>query len=52
MVLAPLALAVFADLRRRELGVDLIALLAMAGSLALGEDGAAEETLRQRTAQA
>jgi len=37
VVLAPLALAVFADLRRGELGVDLIALLAMAGSLALGE---------------
>jgi cation transport ATPase len=37
VVLAPLALTVLADLRRRELGVDLIALLAMAGSLALGE---------------
>lgn len=36
-VLVPLALAVAADLRRGKLGVDLIALLAMAGSLALGE---------------
>jgi heavy metal translocating P-type ATPase len=36
-VLAPLALAVAAALWRRELGVDLIALLAMAGSLALGQ---------------
>lgn len=37
VVLVPLARNVAADLRRRELGVDLIALLAMAGSLALGE---------------
>jgi heavy metal translocating P-type ATPase len=37
MVLLPLALAVVRDLRQGELGVDLIALLAMAGSLALGE---------------
>jgi cation transport ATPase len=37
VVLAPLALTVAADLRRGELGVDLIALLAMAGSLALGQ---------------
>ena len=37
VVLVPLALTVAADLRRRELGVDLIALLAMAGSLVLGE---------------
>ncbi len=37
VVLAPLALTVIADLRRGELGVDLIALLAMVGSLALGE---------------
>jgi heavy metal translocating P-type ATPase len=37
VVLVPLALTVLADLRRGELGVDLIALLAMAGSLALGE---------------
>jgi heavy metal translocating P-type ATPase len=37
VVLVPLALTVAADLRRRELGVDLIALLAMGGSLALGE---------------
>jgi heavy metal translocating P-type ATPase len=38
VALAPLALTVVADLRRGELGVDLIALLAMAGSLALGEN--------------
>ncbi|HEY7214025.1 MAG TPA: heavy metal translocating P-type ATPase, partial [Thermoanaerobaculia bacterium] len=37
VVLSPLAVAVAADLRRGELGVDLIALLAMVGSLALGE---------------
>jgi heavy metal translocating P-type ATPase len=37
LVLVPLAVSVIADLRRGELGVDLIALLAMAGSLALGE---------------
>jgi heavy metal translocating P-type ATPase len=36
-VLLPLALGVARDLRRGELGVDLIALLAMAGSLTLGE---------------
>ena len=36
-VLAPLALDVAADLRRGHLGVDLIALVAMAGSLALGQ---------------
>jgi heavy metal translocating P-type ATPase len=35
--LAPLALAVARDLRHGEPGVDLIALLAMAGSLALGQ---------------
>src|SRR6478735_8368824 len=37
VVLAPLAFTVALDLRRGELGVDLIALLAMAGSLALGQ---------------
>jgi heavy metal translocating P-type ATPase len=37
VVLVPLAFTVVADLARGELGVDLIALLAMAGSLALGE---------------
>ncbi|MES1240012.1 MAG: heavy metal translocating P-type ATPase [Acidobacteriota bacterium] len=37
VVLVPLALTVVRDLRRGELGVDLIALLAMAGSLGLGE---------------
>jgi heavy metal translocating P-type ATPase len=37
VVLAPLVLTVLACLRRGELGVDLIALLAMVGSLALGE---------------
>ena len=37
VVLVPLALTVAGDLRRRELGVDLIALLAMTGSLILGE---------------
>jgi len=36
VVLVPLALAVAADLRRGKLGVDLIALVAMAGSPALG----------------
>jgi len=36
-VLAPLALTVAAGLRRGELGVDVIALLAMAGSLVLGQ---------------
>jgi heavy metal translocating P-type ATPase len=37
LVLAPLVLAVARDLRHGRLGVDLIALLAMAGSLVLGE---------------
>jgi heavy metal translocating P-type ATPase len=37
VVLAPLALAVARDLRRGKAGVDVIALLAMAGSLALGQ---------------
>lgn len=37
VVLVPLALAVVRDLRRGEPGVDLIALLAMAGSLALSQ---------------
>ena len=37
VVLAPLAFSVAADLRRGEAGVDVIALLAMAGSLALGQ---------------
>jgi len=37
VVLAPLAVAVAADIRRHKLGVDLIALLAMGGSLALGQ---------------
>ena len=36
-ILAPLALTVLADLRHSQLGVDIIALLAMVGSLALGE---------------
>ena len=36
-VLLPLALGVLRDLRRGKMGVDLIALLAMTGSLALGE---------------
>jgi heavy metal translocating P-type ATPase len=35
--LLPLTLRVIADLRRRRAGVDIIALLAMAGSLAVGE---------------
>ena len=37
VVLVPLVLAVVRDLRRGEPGVDLIALLAMAGSLVLGQ---------------
>jgi heavy metal translocating P-type ATPase len=37
VILAPLALTVAANLRRGEVGVDLIALLAMAASLALGQ---------------
>ena len=37
VVLVPLAFTVARDLWNREFGVDLIALLAMAGSLALGE---------------
>jgi heavy metal translocating P-type ATPase len=37
LVLLPLLLEVLASLRRGEAGVDIIALLAMAGSLALGE---------------
>jgi heavy metal translocating P-type ATPase len=37
IVLLPLLLDVFASLRRGEVGVDVIALLAMAGSLLLGE---------------
>lgn len=37
LVLLPLLLEVLASLRRGEVGVDIIALLAMAGSLALGE---------------
>ena len=37
LVFAPLVLSVVRDLRRGEPGVDLIALLAMGGSLALGE---------------
>jgi heavy metal translocating P-type ATPase len=37
LVLLPLALDIAASLRRRELGVDAIALLAMAGALAFGE---------------
>ncbi len=37
VVLAPLAFSVAADLRRGEAGVDVIALLAIAGSLALGQ---------------
>jgi heavy metal translocating P-type ATPase len=37
LVLLPLALDIGASLRRRELGVDAIALLAMAGALAFGE---------------
>jgi cation transport ATPase len=36
--LLPLAVSVARDLRRREPGVDLIALLAMGGALALGEE--------------
>ena len=36
-VLAPLAFTVIANLRRGEVGVDVIALLAMAGSLLLGQ---------------
>jgi heavy metal translocating P-type ATPase len=36
-ILAPLALTVLADLRHGQLGVDIIALLAMVGSLVLGE---------------
>jgi heavy metal translocating P-type ATPase len=38
LVLVPLALDIVASLRRRELGVDAIALLAMAGALAFGEN--------------
>lgn len=38
LVLLPLALDIAASLRRRELGVDAIALLAMAGALAFGEN--------------
>jgi heavy metal translocating P-type ATPase len=37
LVLLPLALDIAASLRRRELGVDAIALLAMAGALAFGQ---------------
>jgi heavy metal translocating P-type ATPase len=37
LVLLPLALDIVASLRRRELGVDAIALLAMAGALAFGQ---------------
>ena len=37
LVLLPLALDIIASLRRRELGVDAIALLAMAGALAFGQ---------------
>lgn len=37
VALVPLLLSIVASLRRRELGVDAIALLAMAGALALGE---------------
>jgi heavy metal translocating P-type ATPase len=37
IALVPLGLSVFRDLVRRETGVDLIALLAMAGSLVLGQ---------------
>jgi len=37
LVLLPLAIDIAASLRRRELGVDAIALLAMAGALAFGE---------------
>ena len=37
LALLPLAGSVMADLFRRRLGVDIIALLAMAGALALGE---------------
>jgi heavy metal translocating P-type ATPase len=37
VVLVPLALGVAKSLLRREVGVDLIALLAMAGALAIGE---------------
>ena len=38
LVLLPLALDIVASLRRRELGVDAIALLAMVGALAFGEN--------------
>src|SRR5436305_9281798 len=38
LVLLPLVLDIVASLRRRELGVDAIALLAMAGALAFGEN--------------
>jgi heavy metal translocating P-type ATPase len=38
LVLLPLALDIVASLRRRELGVDAIALLAMAGALAFGQN--------------
>jgi len=38
LVLLPLALDIAASLRRRELGVDAIALLAMAGALAFGQN--------------
>ena len=38
LVLLPLALDIAASLRRRELGVDAIALLAMTGALAFGEN--------------
>jgi hypothetical protein len=38
LVLLPLALDIAASLRRRELGVEAIALLAMAGALAFGEN--------------
>ena len=37
IALVPLGVSVFRDLLRRETGVDLIALLAMAGSLVLGQ---------------
>ena len=37
IILVPLAISVTRDLLRRETGVDLIALLAMVGSLALGQ---------------
>ncbi len=37
VALAPMALSVLDDLRRGETGVDVIALLALAGALALGE---------------